>query len=676
MFRVVRPLWIIGVTWAAVCLVGAWVSITVLMVTTASGVLFAVIGFSVASLRRHHGLLLSAVTAILALGVLLYWQAVRYLPTVCPDGTEVSVCAEVQEDGTLTVLSGALPTGTRLQLWKAPIGAVLHCNDTVTATFRIRMIGEEGLSRLSSKASGVWLGAMPTDLSGESWEIVRGDPDEGASLSALREELVIRIRRILPNDLGAVITGICLGADEELSAEAVSDFRACGVSHLFAVSGLHLAILTQALLGLLTRLRFSRRLRGWLCVLAVIGFSTFVGWTPSVTRAATICLVVIVGRCVRRQADTRNSLGAALLLLLIADPFAIYDVGLLLSFTATCGVLFISPLLKQWLMRAPMPGVLGRVWRPIASAVALTLSATLAGLPVTVLYFGTVSLVGILANLLMTFPASVILVVGWIAILSFPLALSFLYYPLLLFLGMIAKLLLWLAQGIAALPFSTVTLTEPYLIIAVIGGLAIAGIGWLLLRGRGVRLAALLCTVTLCFGVLFYQYRLRDTVRFLVIANQSDLAVCAVYRARTILVIAPTRAETVYAVRSSLRNAGIDTLSAVIIPAGEWSGAPYVSLLLQDYVDESAICHQTDDTAVELQLASIKAAFLPVMDTPPSADTDVVFSTMPANTREDEALWVVQCVAPPTALPKNGIFAQRNEDMWLWMGRNGEFSIQ
>ena len=131
-----------------------------------------------------------------------------------------------------------------------------------------------------------------------------------------------------------------------------------------------------------------------------------------------------------------------------------------------------------------------------------------------------------------------------------------------------------------------------------------------------------------------------------------------------------------YAVRSSLRNAGIDTLSAVIIPAGEWSGAPYVSLLLQDYVDESAICHQTDDTAVELQLASVKAAFLPVMDTPPSADTDVVFSTMPANTREDEALWVVQCVAPPTALPKNGIFAQRNEDMWLWMGRNGEFSIQ
>lgn len=81
-----------------------------------------------------------------------------------------------------------------------------------------------------------------------------------ARLQQIRCEAVRHIRWYLPGDPGALLCGICFGDKSALSEAAVSAFRLSGISHLIAVSGLHMAIIAQGVLGILRKLRLPRRL--------------------------------------------------------------------------------------------------------------------------------------------------------------------------------------------------------------------------------------------------------------------------------------------------------------------------------------------------------------------------------------------------------------------------------
>ena len=693
MSRLIRPLWIVGVTWATVCLIGAWLSVTALYIAGAVGLLGALLALCIPVLRRHHGLVLSLLTVVSALGVLLHWQINRYLPTLEKDGAEVHLCVQVQENDEFTelkVLSGDLPEGTHLRLQAVPIGVGLDPYDIVDASFKLNVDNADGLSMLMQKARGVWLGVEPIHFSSKAWQITEGDPRDRSVMKAVRRTLVLRMQKVLSGDVGAVVTGICLGADERLSDKAAADFRACGVSHLFAVSGLHLSLLTQALGWALKQLKFSRRLRGLVRVAAVVLFAALAGWTPSVVRAGVLCLVVILGDCVRRQADARNSLGLALLILLVGDPFAVYDAGLLLSFSATFGLLFIAPKIKQVLLTLPVPAKLAPLWKSAAGIMAITVSATLMTLPVTVLYFGTVSLVGVLANLVMTLPASLLLIVGWVAIVTMPLGLSFVYYPLLMLVGYVARFLLWIASVIASLPFAAVTVTDRYLVIGVIGSLAVIGTGWLLLKGRGVRLATLLCTLVLCIGVTAHQYRLHGVVRFLMIPEQDDLAVCMLYENRAVLVAVPTEANTVYAIRAALRSEGITGLDAVFLPPGQGDGIPYVLQILSGYIDGVPVYRDFDGTVslsqdiratrhasrLYVECGDVRVVFAPDTTSTAVESADVVFCNRYTVNAASESAVVVQNAAVSCAIPPHGIAVSGGGSTWIWVDRTGEVRIK
>ncbi len=693
--RVIRPLWIVGVTWALVCLIGAWLPVNALYAAAGISAIVTVTVLCVPTLRRWRGLLLSVLTVLPAIGVLLYCEVTYYQSVADKVGEQVSLCVEVQDNAEfreLKVLSGDLPAGTRLRLWSEPLDAALDPYDIVTATFELHPIeAADGLALRQQKASGVSFAVMSTDFSAAGWIVKDGEPPTIAVISAWREELVIGIQRYLSGDVGAVVTGICLGADDALSRNAVSDFRTCGVSHLFAVSGLHLSILTQALLWLLKRLRVSRRLRGVICSAAIVLFSLLVGSAPSVVRAAVLCLVVVVGDCLRRQADARNSMGLALLLLLAVDPFAVYDAGLLLSFLATFGLLFLSPTIQRGLLSLPIPEKLKSVASYLAGTVAVTLSATLATLPVCVLYFGYLSTVSVLANLVMTIPSSALLITGWLAILALPLGFSWVYRPLLWLAGYCARFLLWVAAPIARFPFSTVGVTDTYLVIGVLGGMALVGVGWLLLRRRGLWLASVLCVLSLCIGVTFHQYRMWDVVRFYTIPNEADLAVCVMYRHQTVLVIAPTEANTAYAVRSALQAAGVTSLDAVFLPAGEWGGVPYLTRLLNEYLTEAVIYRESDapvmltknseavwgSNRLHLRFGGTDAVFDfgALSEEKPPADANLVFCNGAVTDTTEGSLVVVQN-ATADRYSENCLTDTNQLLPWLWVNSDGEILIK
>ena len=250
-----------------------------------------------------------------------------------------------------------------------------------------------------------------------------------------------------PGEAADLVPALVTGDDAALSQELVDDFRTAGLTHLTAVSGTNL---TLVLAFLLLVARWARvRGRGLLVVglLGVVGFVLMARPEPSVIRAAAMGTVALLGLGAGGRAAWVRALGAAVLLLLVADPWLAVSAGFALSVLATAGILFVAPGLRDALA--------GWLPRPLAEAVAVPLAAQLACTPIVVALSGEVSLVAVAANLLAApavGPATVLGLLGGLAGLVAP--------PLGAVLGFLAawcaQLIVVVAQHAAALPSAAV----------------------------------------------------------------------------------------------------------------------------------------------------------------------------------------------------------------------------
>ena len=171
-------------------------------------------------------------------------------------------------------------------------------------------------------------------------EVAAAEPSFLAPLYQLRAMLIEELREQIPDGRGEVAVGILTGDTSGISPELMLLFRRCGLSHILAVSGLHLTLLTS-LIGLLLR-RVSRRLHSVLASLFVLAFMAFQLFTVSVLRAGLMVLLAQAAQGEGKKGDTWNSLGFALTVVLALSPGAAADAGLQLSVSAVVGILQIG----------------------------------------------------------------------------------------------------------------------------------------------------------------------------------------------------------------------------------------------------------------------------------------------------------------------------------------------
>ena len=235
-----------------------------------------------------------------------------------------------------------------------------------------------------------------------------------------------------------------------------------GLAHLFAVSGLHCVFLVTLLSLLVSR---RQRLLCAVTIPVLVFYMVMVGLSPSVVRACIMQIFLLIAPLFRRGSDPLTSLAAALLVILLANPFAAASVSLQLSFSATLGMVLLSPrlykLLTGWYKGRDrrLRGVLCFV----AANLAATLSATVFTVPLTAYYFRIFVLAAPLASLLAV-PAA-----GWSFMAAFVTALlGFVWLPLARVLGWLAWLLvryiLWVAHTVMGWRYHAVYFTDPYLL--------------------------------------------------------------------------------------------------------------------------------------------------------------------------------------------------------------------
>ncbi len=228
---------------------------------------------------------------------------------------------------------------------------------------------------------------------------------------------------------GPLVTALTLGQQTTLSAFFLNALTRAGLRHTVAVSGMHLSFLVGFLLLLLPKRRWYTLL---ILTAVIFFFALMVGGRPSVIRAGVMQLFVLAAPVLGRDRDLPTGLATALLILLAANPYAAAHVGLQLSFTAVLGIaLFSEPLFRylcRWLPRRGVPRPFRFVLRFLFSVLAASLGALVFTTPLTAYYFGTVSLISPLSNLLTLWAVSFLfcggLCAGLLGLLWHPLGVA------------------------------------------------------------------------------------------------------------------------------------------------------------------------------------------------------------------------------------------------------------
>lgn len=306
-------------------------------------------------------------------------------------------------------------------------------------------------------------------------------------------------------DTGGFLTAILTGDKSGLSDQASSDLSEAGLYHILAVSGLHcgfLLMLAKLLAG-----RHRRRLLAAVVLPGLVFYALLTGCSPSVVRACVMLGLLTAAPLFRREGDGPTSLCAALMGILLANPFAAASISLQLSFGAMAGILAVSDRLYRLLMGGKQHG---KVYRFTAASFSASMGALVFTVPLSAWYFGFLVLVSPVSNLLCLWAASWTFMIGLGSAV-----LGFLCPALASLLALAPKALVWyilsVARILAGLPYHALYLANPYLKYWLGYVYLLFGAAWALRSGPRRRyavaavLSAAALAVTVRLGEAYYQ---------------------------------------------------------------------------------------------------------------------------------------------------------------------------
>lgn len=230
----------------------------------------------------------------------------------------------------------------------------------------------------------------------------------------------------LTEDEYALISALTLGYKNNLSENLQEAFRASGTAHVLAVSGLHVGIIYLVIGFIFSFLGNSGKLyilRQSLIITALWGYAFIAGLSPSIVRAAIMLTINCIANMYNKKGFTLNTLCAAAFIILIFNPFSLFDISFQMSFGAVLSILYFQPKLLN--LYNPSNKILNNLWK----LSAVSISAQLGLLPLTLYYFGTFPTYFFFTNILVVpLVALIIYLVAPLIVLSSPIFTNSLFF--------------------------------------------------------------------------------------------------------------------------------------------------------------------------------------------------------------------------------------------------------
>ena len=228
----------------------------------------------------------------------------------------------------------------------------------------------------------------------------------------IKREFITAIEELFDEYLkdknSSLIKSIILGRAVYLEDEDISLYRNMGLAHILAVSGLHIGIISVFFMFIFSHLGIKKRKNVIFTLLILWTYGYLIGFPPSILRANIMLSLLIYSQLIHKPYDSINILSFAIFLLLLINPYYLFNIGFQLSFLASLVILVLSPRIEH-------------IFYPYKNYITRSLSAILGvqiGIfPIQVYYFNRISIMGILANMIIIPILSISLVLGFLMII-------------------------------------------------------------------------------------------------------------------------------------------------------------------------------------------------------------------------------------------------------------------
>ncbi|MDF2987350.1 MAG: internalization-related competence protein ComEC/Rec2 [Eubacterium sp.] len=257
----------------------------------------------------------------------------------------------------------------------------------------------------------------------------------------------------LDKNQAGLLAGMIIGYKDGLDENAFQAFSRAGLTHIMVASGMNVAFIILPLTFIFNKLRIGKRSANIMTILVLILFVFVTGFSASVVRAVIMGIIILTGQIIMRETDIYTSISAAALILLIINPFTLFDIGFQLSFGATLSLVMFYPKIKGTVTKKYVPEI-------ISDTLAATLAAQIGVIPVTLYYFNSLSIISVLSNLLVVPLVQIITIIGFIMVFA-----GLLNIHMAVLIGYInnsfLSFILFVTETSAKIPFAAVKLPTP-----------------------------------------------------------------------------------------------------------------------------------------------------------------------------------------------------------------------
>ncbi len=270
---------------------------------------------------------------------------------------------------------------------------------------------------------------------------------------AIKNKVIHIISYSLDTNQAGLLEGMLIGYKDGLDENAFTAFSKAGLTHIMVASGMNVAFIILPFTFIFKKLRMSNRSANIFTIFILVLFVFVTGFSASVVRAVIMGIIILTGRIIMREPDIYTSISAAALILLIINPYTLYDIGFQLSFGATLALVLFYQQIKTFVEGKYIPDF-------ISDTLAATIAAQLGVIPVTLYYFNNFPTFSIISNILVVPLVEFVTIIGFIMVFT-----GLLNIYLAVIVGYVnntfLSFILFVTEVTSKIPFSLLKLPTP-----------------------------------------------------------------------------------------------------------------------------------------------------------------------------------------------------------------------
>ena len=289
-------------------------------------------------------------------------------------------------------------------------------------------------------------------------EYVRNKKDIYYMIGKIKIFIINKIEKAYLENEQDFLKGVLLGSTKNIDSETKDLFKKSSISHILAISGLHITYIVSGIKVFISRFIKSKRKQNVILIISLVFFSMLTGGSASCVRACIMNTMILFSELVYRKNNFYISFLIVFIVLIFINPFNIYSIGMWLSFLGTLGIVLFSKMISKIIIKKT------HINKSIVDSLSTSISAQILIFPIMIYCFNTISLTFFIPNIIISYIVGPILILGYVSIL--------IPYKLSKFVSILEKILIKLlyktAQICSNIPFARVYLKTPSIIFVII----------------------------------------------------------------------------------------------------------------------------------------------------------------------------------------------------------------